>query len=171
MPGRSRSRPFPMLSGRRVGRNRVAGSSTPRLSLIANPVTGKSADPGFALVADKALVDRAYGLGLRVIPWTINDADTMRAQTAAGADGIITDYPTLLRRVMAQLAMPLPPPYQPAELMASPGRACRVSNIGPSSSGRWALARTAHPDTGCQRKQATLKAGTRCGTRSPPSTS
>jgi hypothetical protein len=26
---------------------------------------------------------------------------------------IITDYPTLLRRVMAQLAMPLPPPYQP----------------------------------------------------------
>jgi glycerophosphoryl diester phosphodiesterase len=70
-------------------------------------------DPGFALVADSAFVDRAHALGLRVIPWTINDADTMRAQIAAGADGIITDYPTRLRSVMAQLGMPLPPPYQP----------------------------------------------------------
>jgi glycerophosphoryl diester phosphodiesterase len=68
-------------------------------------------DPGFALVADKLFVDRAHALGLKVIPWTIDDADTMRAQIATGADGIITDYPTLLRRVMAQLGMPLPPPY------------------------------------------------------------
>ena len=65
-------------------------------------------DPGFALVADKPFVDRAHALGLKVIPWTINDADTMRAQIATGADGIITDYPTLLRNVMAQLGMPLP---------------------------------------------------------------
>jgi glycerophosphoryl diester phosphodiesterase len=36
----------------------------------------------------------------------------MRAQITAGADGIITDYPTLLRSVMTQLGMPLPPPYQ-----------------------------------------------------------
>ena len=70
-------------------------------------------DPGFALVADSAFVDRAHALGLKVVPWTIDDADTMRAQIAAGVDGIITDYPTLLRSVMAQLGMPLPPPYQP----------------------------------------------------------
>jgi glycerophosphoryl diester phosphodiesterase len=68
-------------------------------------------DPGFALVADKAFVDRAHALGVKVIPWTINDPDTMRAQIAAGADGIITDYPTRLRTVMAGLGMPLPPPY------------------------------------------------------------
>ncbi len=63
--------------------------------------------------ADKAFVDRAHALGLKVVPWTINDAGTMRAQIAAGADGIITDYPTLLRSVMAQLGMPLPAPYPP----------------------------------------------------------
>ena len=68
-------------------------------------------DPGFALVADKTFIDRAHALGLKVIPWTINDANTMRAQIAAGADGIITDYPTVLRDVMAQLGMPLPPTY------------------------------------------------------------
>jgi glycerophosphoryl diester phosphodiesterase len=70
------------------------------------------ADPGFALVADKAFVDRAHSLGLKVIPWTINDADVMRAQIAAGADGVITDYPALLRSVMAGDGMPLPPAYQ-----------------------------------------------------------
>jgi glycerophosphoryl diester phosphodiesterase len=68
-------------------------------------------DPNFALVADKAFIDRAHALGLTVIPWTIDDADVMRAQIAAGADGIITDYPTLLRRVMAELGMPLPQAY------------------------------------------------------------
>ncbi len=36
-------------------------------------------DPGFVLIADKAFVDRAHAFGLTVIPWTINDADTMRA--------------------------------------------------------------------------------------------
>jgi glycerophosphoryl diester phosphodiesterase len=51
-------------------------------------------------------------LGLKVIPWTVNDADTMRAQIAAGVDGIITDYPVLLRSVMTELAMSLPPAYQ-----------------------------------------------------------
>ncbi len=70
-------------------------------------------DPGFALVADKPFVDRAHALGLKVIPWTIDDAGVMRAQIAAGADGIITDYPTLLRNVMAQLGMPLPASYPP----------------------------------------------------------
>jgi glycerophosphoryl diester phosphodiesterase len=69
-------------------------------------------DPNFALVADKAFIDRAHALGLKVIPWTIDDADVMRAQIAAGADGIITDYPTRLRGVMAELGMPLPPAYR-----------------------------------------------------------
>lgn len=69
-------------------------------------------DPGFTLVADRAFVDRAHALGLKVIPWTVNDADTMRAQIATGVDGIITDYPALLRGVMAQLGMPLPTAYQ-----------------------------------------------------------
>lgn len=69
-------------------------------------------DPGFALVADKAFIDRAHSLGLKVIPWTINDTDTMRAQIASGADGIITDYPSRLRAVESELGMPLPPAYR-----------------------------------------------------------
>jgi glycerophosphoryl diester phosphodiesterase len=99
-------------------------------AIIADPITGATLvganilspgysvpygmtpkDPGFKLVADESFNSRAHALGLKVIPWTVNDADAMRAQIEAGADGIITDYPTRLRAVMAELGMPLPPAY------------------------------------------------------------
>lgn len=66
--------------------------------------------PHFALVG-ASFVDQAHALGLKVIPWTVNDAATMRAQIGAGVDGLITDYPTLLRSVMGELGMPLPQGY------------------------------------------------------------
>lgn len=75
------------------------------------PYGGKVGDPGFTLVADKKFIDKAHSLGLKVIPWTINDAETMKAQIDAGADGIISDYPTTLRKVMAEKGLPLPPAY------------------------------------------------------------
>lgn len=68
-------------------------------------------DPGFTLVANRAFNARAHALGLKVIPWTINDEATMVAQIDAGVDGIITDYPTRLRQVMAKRGMELPRPY------------------------------------------------------------
>lgn len=80
--------------------------------LVGALIVGASiVSPEYSLV-DNALVDRAHALGLKVLPWTINDADAMRAQIAAGVDGIITDYPAELREVMAELGMPLPPAYR-----------------------------------------------------------
>jgi glycerophosphoryl diester phosphodiesterase len=70
--------------------------------------------PRYQLVTGGDYVDHAHSLGLKVIPWTVDDADTMRRQIAYGVDGIITDYPTLLRGVLADLGMPLPPGYQRA---------------------------------------------------------
>jgi len=69
-------------------------------------------DPGFQLIADRAFNARAHALVLRVVPWTINDEATMNVQIDAGADGIITDYPTLLRKVTAARGMTLPPSYR-----------------------------------------------------------
>src|SRR4029077_8408037 len=43
-----------------------------------------------------ALVERAHGAELRVVPWTINEPTEMRAAIAAGVDGIMTDYPDRL---------------------------------------------------------------------------
>ena len=67
--------------------------------------------PRYQLVTGKPYVDHAHSLGLRVIPWTVNDAAAMREQIGYGVDGIITDYPTVLRGVMAELGMQLPPAY------------------------------------------------------------
>jgi glycerophosphoryl diester phosphodiesterase len=67
--------------------------------------------PRYQLVAGAPYVDHAHALGLRVIPWTVNDIDAMREQIGYGVDGIITDYPTRARGVLAELGMPLPQGY------------------------------------------------------------
>lgn len=67
--------------------------------------------PSYTLIGDKSFVDHAHSLGLKVLPWTINDREDMRRQIADGVDGIITDYPSRLRSVLTDLGMPLPPAY------------------------------------------------------------
>ncbi|MEB3982647.1 glycerophosphodiester phosphodiesterase [Mycobacterium sp. 663a-19] len=74
-------------------------------------VGANAVSPRYGLVSGKPYVDHAHALGLKVIPWTVNDADAMRAQIGYGVDGLITDYPTLLRGVLARLGTPLPPSY------------------------------------------------------------
>ncbi|MGH3560387.1 MAG: glycerophosphodiester phosphodiesterase family protein, partial [Mycobacterium sp.] len=66
--------------------------------------------PEYSMV-DQEFADRAHALGLKVVPWTINDADVMRAQIAIGVDGIVTDRPAVARSVLTQLGMPLPRAY------------------------------------------------------------
>ena len=54
-------------------------------------------------------VAAAKALGLKVIPWTVNERADMERLIALGVDGIITDYPNRLRAVMAERNMPMPP--------------------------------------------------------------
>ncbi|MCA2320644.1 glycerophosphodiester phosphodiesterase [Mycobacterium intracellulare] len=75
-------------------------------------VGADAVSPDYRLVTGKPYVDRAHALGLKVIPWTVDDVDSMRRQIGYGVDGIITDYPTALRGVLAELSMPLPPAYR-----------------------------------------------------------
>ena len=85
-------------------------------AIVGDPVLGATMvganilSPDYSLV-DKSLVDRAHSLRLSIIPWTVDDADDMRAQIADGVDGLITNYPARLRAVMSELGMPLPPAY------------------------------------------------------------
>jgi len=51
----------------------------------------------------------AKSLGLRTIPWTVNERADMERLIALGVDGIITDYPDRLRALMADKGMALPP--------------------------------------------------------------
>jgi glycerophosphoryl diester phosphodiesterase len=81
------------------------GGSTPRLVSAAGCSVWS---PVFREVTAEALAD-AKSLGLRVIPWTVNDRSDMARLIALGVDGLITDYPDRLRALMAEKDMPLPP--------------------------------------------------------------
>jgi glycerophosphoryl diester phosphodiesterase len=86
-------------------------------AVVGDPIIGalmvgaNMVSPRYQLVTGSPYVDHAHSLGLKVIPWTVDDADAIRQQIGYGVDGIITDFPTLLRGVLAQLGMPLPPAY------------------------------------------------------------
>jgi glycerophosphoryl diester phosphodiesterase len=58
--------------------------------------------------ATAARIAESHALGMSVLPWTVNDTAEMTRLIDAGVDGIITDYPDRLRRVMAEKALALP---------------------------------------------------------------
>jgi len=50
----------------------------------------------------------AQRLGLKVLPWTVNDPADMARLVDWRVDGIITDYPDRLRKLLAEKGLPLP---------------------------------------------------------------
>lgn len=56
-----------------------------------------------------ALLAEAHRLGLRVVPWTVNDPAIMERLIDWGVDGLITDYPDRARTAMARKGLALPP--------------------------------------------------------------
>ena len=75
------------------------------------PQNGKVTDPGYQPYVTKTMVEQAHRLGLKVIPWTIDDPATMNKLIDDGVDGIITNYPDRLRDVMAARGFALPRMY------------------------------------------------------------
>jgi glycerophosphoryl diester phosphodiesterase len=62
-----------------------------------------------------ARLEEARALGLKVLPWTVNERADMERLIGLGVSGLITDYPDRLRAVMAGrgLALPAPTPVEP----------------------------------------------------------
>lgn len=77
----------------------------------AVPYDTHAGDADFHPTASSDYVARAHELGLKVVPWTVNDEATMEYFIDAGVDGLITDFPTLLRSVMEKRGMELPPAF------------------------------------------------------------
>ncbi|WP_144795307.1 glycerophosphodiester phosphodiesterase family protein [Kocuria palustris] len=66
--------------------------------------------PTHALLTEQNIAE-AHELGLTVIPWTVNSRADMERLMDWGVDGIITDYPSVLREAMADRGWDLPRPY------------------------------------------------------------
>ena len=73
---------------------------------------GTTWSPNFNQI-DAQAVKRAQQLGLKVIPWTVNDPSDMDRLIGWGVDGIISDYPDRLRDAMRRAGLPLPVPITP----------------------------------------------------------
>ena len=54
--------------------------------------------PYFQLVTD-SLVQEVHTMGMDLIPWTVNKKEDMQRLKSLGVDGIITDYPNLVKEL------------------------------------------------------------------------
>ena len=60
---------------------------------------------------DRTRVAEAHALGLRVIPWTVNEPADIVSMIDLEVDGIISDYPDRVRAAFRERQMPLPRAY------------------------------------------------------------
>ena len=58
--------------------------------------------PHHRLLSDSLIV-HLHRKGIAVIPWTVNDEQSMKGYIEMGVDGIITDYPEVLLRILGRL--------------------------------------------------------------------
>lgn len=72
---------------------------------------GKVWSPNFNNI-NLASVTQAQAIGLTVIPWTVNTEADLKKMLDWKVDGIITDYPDRLRKLMIERGMPVPAPLQ-----------------------------------------------------------
>lgn len=92
----------PWTAGHHVSRH---GGSIPRMVKIAG---GAVWSPYYGDLVPAA-VHEARVLGLKIVPWTVNEPGDMRRLIEWGVDGIISDRPDILRRVGAEMDVVLPP--------------------------------------------------------------
>jgi glycerophosphoryl diester phosphodiesterase len=122
------------------------------------PQNGTVTDPAYRPYVTADLVRHAHRNGIKVIPWTVDDAPTMDKLIDDGVDGLITDYPDRLRAVLAARGIARPKPYRsPFDIQGHRGaRSVRPENTLPAFA--YALANpaisTLELDTGVTRDGA-----------------
>jgi glycerophosphoryl diester phosphodiesterase len=60
-------------------------------------------------------VGQAHALGLRVVPWTVNEPGAMERMLEYGVDGMISDRPDQLRALLQARGIPVPPAGAPPQ--------------------------------------------------------
>jgi glycerophosphoryl diester phosphodiesterase len=92
-----------------TGRRR--GGSQPK---AVHDAGGRTWSPHYEELDSPALVE-ARQLGLKVVPWTVNEPGYIARFLDLGVDGLITDFPERARAELARrgMALPAPTPVEP----------------------------------------------------------
>lgn len=105
---RTKPEPSPWFAGLKLADH---GGSLPRM---VKAMGGKIWSPFFRDMTPEMFAE-AHALGLEVVVWTVNERADIDRMLALGVDGIISDYPNIVREAMAARGMALPPatPVEP----------------------------------------------------------
>ncbi len=134
------------------------GAHTPLLS----PLDRTVAPAAFGLPAETVAVPvtELQAKGIRVVPWTTNDPEKMRAVIRTGVDGLISDRPDILQHVLTEERALRPTDPKLANFVVSAhrgGRGLRPENTLPSfESGLDQLATELETDTGVSTDHVSL---------------
>ncbi len=82
------------------------GGSVPRLVQALGAQTWSPAQRDL----DPALLAQAHDLGLRVVPWTVNEPEDIDRLLGWGVDGLISDYPDRVQQALARRRTAAPAP-------------------------------------------------------------
>ncbi len=93
-PAATADNPWLVLMTQAASHARQHHAATPVLSPYDNTVLPDS--------APRVPIQQLQALGIRVIPWTTDEPEKMRAVLRTSVDGLITDRPDLLQRVLAE---------------------------------------------------------------------
>lgn len=80
-----------------------------------------SIDPdvdGWISFTTRDMVDKVHELGFRVKPWTVNRMTVVEQMLDLKVDGIITDYPNVVRRLIKQKGLAVAPKYPKQRVLA-----------------------------------------------------
>ena len=102
LAGRPMSNPSPWTAGISYAQH----GSLPKMIKAAG---GAVWSPYF-LELNAESVKEAHALGIKVLPWTVNDTADMERMIDLGVDGMISDYPDRLREVVQAKGLALPAP-------------------------------------------------------------
>ncbi len=107
--------PSPWLDGVVVEDDVVAAAAAQGFTAISpihgSPYRSGVDDPAYEPYATADLVVAAHAAGLAVIPYVVDDPATMRHMVGLGVDGLITNRPDLLRGVLADEGLEVPPAF------------------------------------------------------------
>jgi glycerophosphoryl diester phosphodiesterase len=98
--------------GNTVGEQLAEAASSINADILS-PVDTASQDvedptqAGYVPFTTKEMVDRAHKLDLQVKPWTVNRMSVAENLIGFGVDGIITDYPANMRRLVESKGLPV----------------------------------------------------------------